>query len=106
MLPVITPKVQLMQSVHGKGFANTGLTLILGLLSFGLLIRFIPRHLQADGETTMNALKTFFAAFLNRRNNAGAARQLFERAGQARGLSKRDAAELRGNAMAVLRVVR
>lgn len=54
----------------------------------------------------MNAFKTFFATLLNRRNNAGAARQLLDRANQARGLSKSDAAELRGNAMAVLRVVR
>ncbi len=54
----------------------------------------------------MNALKSFFAALLSRRNNAGAARQLLERADSARGLSQGDAAELRGNAMAVLRVVR
>jgi hypothetical protein len=54
----------------------------------------------------MNALSQFLASLLNRRNNASAARQLLERADQARGLSKRDAAELRGNAMAVLRVVR
>ncbi len=54
----------------------------------------------------MNVLKAFFAALLNRRNNAPAARQLLERADQARGLSQGDAAELRGNALAVLRVVR
>ncbi|MBS7807619.1 hypothetical protein [Variovorax sp. PCZ-1] len=54
----------------------------------------------------MNALKSFFSALLNRRNNAGAARQLLERADQARGLSAGDASELRANAMAVLRVVR
>ncbi len=54
----------------------------------------------------MNAFKSFIAALFNRRNNALAARQLLERAGSARGLSRGDAAELRGNAMAVLRVVR
>jgi hypothetical protein len=54
----------------------------------------------------MNALKSFFAAILNRRNNAPAARQLLEHASQARGISQGDAAELRANAMAVLRVVR
>jgi hypothetical protein len=54
----------------------------------------------------MNALKSFFAALLNRRNNAGAARRLLERADQARGQSQGDAAELRSNALAMLRVVR
>lgn len=54
----------------------------------------------------MNALKTFFASLLNRRNNAGAARQLLERAAESRGLSQGDAAALRGNALALLRVVR
>lgn len=54
----------------------------------------------------MNVLSQFFAALLNRRNNAPAARQLLERAAQSRGLSQDDAAQLRGNAMAVLRVVR
>jgi hypothetical protein len=54
----------------------------------------------------MNAFSQFLAAFLNRRNNAPAARQLIERAAEARGLSQGDAAQLRGNAMAVLRVVR
>jgi hypothetical protein len=54
----------------------------------------------------MNAFKSFFATLLNRRNNAPAARQLLERADQARGLSQGDAAQLRANAMAVLRVVR
>jgi hypothetical protein len=54
----------------------------------------------------MNAFSQFLAALLNRRNNAPAARQLLERAAEARGLSQGDAAELRGNALAVLRVVR
>ncbi len=54
----------------------------------------------------MTAFKSFIAALFNRRNNAGAARQLLERADFARGLSQGDAAELRRNAMAVLRVVR
>jgi hypothetical protein len=54
----------------------------------------------------MNAFKSFFATLLNRSNNAPAARQLLERADQARGLSQGDAAQLRANAMAVLRVVR
>jgi hypothetical protein len=54
----------------------------------------------------MNALSQFLAALLNRRNNAPAARQLLERAAQSRGLSRGDAAELRCNALAVLRVVR
>lgn len=54
----------------------------------------------------MNALKSFLTAIFNRQSNAGAARQLLERADQARGLSQGDAAELRSNAMAVLRVVR
>ena len=54
----------------------------------------------------MNAFKSFFNAIFNRKSNAGAARQLLERAGLARGLSQGDAAELRGNAMAILRVVR
>lgn len=57
----------------------------------------------------MNAIQSlnqFFAALLNRRNNALAARQLLERAATPRGMSQADAADLRGNAMAVLRVVR
>jgi hypothetical protein len=54
----------------------------------------------------MNTVKSFFATLLNRRNNALAARQLLERATQARGQSQGDAAELRANALAVLRVVR
>jgi hypothetical protein len=54
----------------------------------------------------MNALSQFFAALLNRRNNAPAARRLLERTALSRGLSQGDAAELRGNALAVLRVVR
>lgn len=60
-----------------------------------MLFRLISERQQADGESTMSAFKTFFATLLNRRNNTGAARQLLERADQARGLSKRDAAELR-----------
>ncbi len=54
----------------------------------------------------MNAFKSFLAAMFTRQSNAGAARQLLELATQARGISSRDAAELRGNAMAMLRVVR
>lgn len=54
----------------------------------------------------MNAFTSFFSALFNRQSNAGAARQLLERASLARGLSEGDAAELRGNAMAMLRVVR
>lgn len=54
----------------------------------------------------MNTLKSFIATLLNRQSNAGAARQLLERATQARGISQGDAADLRSNAMAVLRVVR
>jgi hypothetical protein len=54
----------------------------------------------------MNALKNFFAALLNRRNNAAAARHLLEQASSARGLSQGDAAKLRSNALAMLRVVR
>jgi hypothetical protein len=71
-----------------------------------LLIRLISNAATGFGENTMNALSQFFTALLNRRNNAPAARQLLERAAQSRGLSHGDAAELRGNALAVLRVVR
>lgn len=102
----MTFQVQFMQFTHGSRFDKCGLTLILQALNFCLLLRLIPKRQQADGETPMNVLKTFLANLLNRRNNAGAARQLLERADQARGLSQGDAAALRGNAMAVLRVVR
>ena len=54
----------------------------------------------------MNTFTTFVNAILNRCNNAFEARQLLERADQARGLSQGDAAELRANAIAMLRVVR
>jgi hypothetical protein len=54
----------------------------------------------------MNAFATFINTILNRRNNAFEARQLLERATEARGISPADAAGLRANAMAVLRVVR
>jgi hypothetical protein len=54
----------------------------------------------------MQSLNQFLTELLNRRNNAAAARQLLERAAASRGLSQADAADLRGNAMAVLRVVR
>jgi len=54
----------------------------------------------------MNAFTSFFTALFNRQSNAGAARQLLERAAQSRGQSHGDAAQLRDNALAVLRVVR
>ena len=54
----------------------------------------------------MNTFTTFVNALLNRRNNAFEARQLLERATEARGISQADAAELRANAIAMLRVVR
>jgi hypothetical protein len=71
-----------------------------------MLLRFIPNAAVSQGMNTMNALMTFFSALLNRRNNASAARQLLERADQARGQSRGDAAELRSNALAMLSVVR
>lgn len=54
----------------------------------------------------MNTFTTFVNAILNRRNNAFEARQLLERATEARGISQADAEELRANAIAMLRVVR
>ncbi len=54
----------------------------------------------------ISQLSAFFSALLNRRNNALAARQLLERAASSRGLSQGDVAQLRANALAVLRVVR
>lgn len=54
----------------------------------------------------MDTFKKSFASLFNRLNNAGAARHLLERAAQSRGLSRGDAASLRGNALALLRVVR
>lgn len=54
----------------------------------------------------MNAVKSLITHFFNRRNHAVHARELLERAAMARGLSLGDAAQLRGNALAMLRVVR
>jgi hypothetical protein len=54
----------------------------------------------------MNTLQQIFTALFNRTGNNEAAQQLLERADQARGQSRSDAAELRSNALALLRVVR
>ncbi len=54
----------------------------------------------------ISRLAAFFSALFNRRNNAVAARQLLERAASSKGLSQGDVAQLRANALAVLRVVR
>jgi hypothetical protein len=96
---------QLMQFVHEQRFANTGFTLILRSLSFKRM-RLISKPERNLRKYTMNALKALFSALLNRGNNAPAARQLLERASQARGLSQGDAAQLRTNALAMLSVVR
>jgi hypothetical protein len=59
-----------------------------------------------EKERIMNTITTFLANLLTRRTNAMAARGLFERATTARGQSVFEMAQLRGNAMAMLSVVR
>jgi hypothetical protein len=57
-------------------------------------------------NTLNQTLAHVFAAVFNRSNNDTATQTLLERANRARGQSATDAAQLRRNALAMLRVVR
>jgi hypothetical protein len=96
-----------MQARHKVGFENIGLTLILE--SFVTQPAVCLGNLGSSKEKTMkpiSRLAALLSALFNRRNNAVAARQLLERAASSKGLSQGDVAQLRANALAVLRVVR
>ncbi len=82
---------------------NPGLPLISG---YSLLQHLSVRQMPAAKEEIMKTFTQLFTNLLTRQNNAAKACSLLERAANARGLSQGDAAQLRGNAMAMLSVVR